>query len=103
LIVDLGRPVRACGVELALGPQAGLFPRLLSIATSLDGEDWQVSVTEKTGGRTLLAAVASPRNARLAFVLTPVTARYVRLQLEAPIAKTPWVAADLSITGSPQE
>jgi len=40
LIVGMGVPVRACAVLLSLGDFAFAFPRRLSVATSLDAQQW---------------------------------------------------------------
>jgi hypothetical protein len=36
----MGVPVRACAVLLSLGDFAFAFPRRLSVATSLDAQQW---------------------------------------------------------------
>jgi hypothetical protein len=102
LIVDLGGVVDPCAVRFSLGTNAGLFPRLLQIATSLDDERWETAAAEKGGGRTVLAALEHPRDVQLAFPIRS-RARYVRLRLEAGHATIPWVVTEVSVSGVRRE
>jgi len=99
LVVDLGREARPCAVRFSLGRYAGLFPRVLRIAASIDGAQWTTLVTEKTGGRTVLAAIARPRDPQLTIALAATPARYLLLQLEADHPNAGWAVATLSVNG----
>jgi hypothetical protein len=100
LIVDLGRTARPCAVRFSLGRHAGLFPRLLRIAASIDGAQWTTLVTEKTGGRTVLAAIARPRDPQLTIALAGEPARFLSLQLDVDQPNAGWAVATLSVNGS---
>jgi hypothetical protein len=100
LVVDFGRAARPCAVRLSLGRHAGMFPRVLRIAASLDGAEWTTMVTEKTGGRTVLAAIARPRDPQLTIPFAALPARYLSLQLEADHLNAGWAVATLSVNGS---
>jgi len=99
LTVDLGQPVRPCAIQLSLGQHAGLFPRVLRIATSLDGEHWTTVLSEKAGGRAFLGAVANPRDPQLTFAVAAAAAQFVVLQLDADQADAGWAVATLSVNG----
>ena len=100
LIVDLGRAVRPCAVRLSLGRYAGLFPRVLRIGASIDGAQWTTLATEKTGGRTVLAAITRPSDPQLTIAFAGEPARFLSLQLDVDQPNAGWAVATLSVNGS---
>ena len=65
----------------------------------MDGAQWSTLVTEKTGGRTVLAAIARPRDPQLTIALAGTPARYLSLQLDGDHPNAGWAVATLSVNG----
>jgi hypothetical protein len=75
---DGAEPIGA--LVLALGPHGSGFPRQLIVETSSDGREWQPAWEGSPAPLVLGAALASPRETRVALHFTPRVARYVRLR-----------------------
>jgi hypothetical protein len=99
LTVDLGTARAVAGVELALGPYPTDFPRVARVERSLDGERWATAWEGRTGGRTLLAALADPRRIPLRLEFEPAPARYVRVRQLGSDSTFGWSTAELAVLG----
>jgi hypothetical protein len=101
LQVDIGRAERLGSIEMSLGRNGETYPRLLSIATSIDGEQWTPAYSGRTGAQAYRAALANPRDVRLTFRLGGTEARFIRLRLEpAPWTPMPWFVTELAVMGA---
>ena len=86
---------------MSLGSNGETYPRLLSIATSIDGEQWTPVYSGRTGSLAYRAALANPRDVRLTFPLGATEARFIRLRLEqAPLMSMPWFVTELAVQGT---
>lgn len=103
LIVDLGAVARPCSVRLTLGSHRGSYPRALSVATSIDGEQWDGVFNGKLGGAAVAAALARPRDTRLELPLLNRPSRYIRLQAIASHPQVGWLVTELAVTASKRE
>jgi hypothetical protein len=103
LLIDLGRPVRPCSVQISLGDRVALFPRELSVATSIDGVTWETAFRGKTAGRAVLAALEHPREAPMKFPIANGAARYVRLSLETGHPSIRWIVTDVVVNAGSAE
>jgi hypothetical protein len=101
LRVDIGRTARLGSVEMSLGRNGQSYPRMLSVATSTDGERWTPAYSGRTGALAYRAALANPRDVRLIFPLEGIEARFIRLRLESAYRKLPWFVADVIVRGVP--
>ena len=100
LRVDIGRAERLGSIEMSLGTNGETYPRLLSIATSIDGEQWTPVYAGRTGSQAYRAALANPRDVRLTFALGAIEGRFIRLRLEqAPLMSMPWFVTELAVNG----
>jgi hypothetical protein len=97
LRIDVGRAVPLSAVIVSLGGDGELYPRMLNVATSPDGTAWTTAFSGRTGGRAFRAVLANPRDARMEFALGSVVGRFVRLQLEQPDPKYPWIVTDVVV------
>jgi F5/8 type C domain len=98
LLLDLGRAVRPCSVRLSLGSHGQAYPSALSIATSADGDSWQISRTQRVGGLAVRAVLDHPRNAVLELPVATEPARFIRLRIETDQPKAPWIVTELAVT-----
>jgi hypothetical protein len=99
LVLDMGRTVRPCALLMSLGQAVYLFPRKLSVATSLDGSTWQPVFDGSTSTIAIRAAIARPNDPWLQFPMAGAAARFIRLRLERSHPKYLWVIADLVVRG----
>jgi hypothetical protein len=99
LMLDLGRATVPCAVVMSREGFQALYPRALSVATSLDGAEWTTAFSGKTGGLAIQSALAAPRRPQLAIPLPSSSARYIRLQVEQPLEHEPWVVTDVAVRG----
>jgi len=83
ITIDLGRVCVFNRVIVEHGPDEHGFPRRMAVATSLDGKEF----TQQT-------QVPGTRRVTNAVLITPVLARYVRLQVAMPGAR-PWSVAEV--------
>jgi hypothetical protein len=97
LRLDVGRSLPLSSVVISLGSGGELYPRTLSVATSVDGSSWTVAFAGKTGGRALRAVLENPRDARMEFALGSTIARFIRLRLEQSDKKYPWIVTDVVV------
>lgn len=97
LTLDLGRVERLCGLVLSMGTDAGFYPRMLRVATSLDGATWETRFLSKMGGAAFLAALENPRNAQMFVPLRGKAARFATLRIEQSQPLYPWAVADLIV------
>jgi len=84
-------------VVVSLGGGGALYPRTLSISTSVDGSNWTMAFTGKTGGRAFRAVLENSRDARMEFALGSTVARFIRLRLEQADEKYPWIVTDVVV------
>ena len=90
-----------CAIVISREGFQALYPRALSVATSLDGAEWTTAFSGKTGGLIVRGALASPRHPQLTIPLPSSPARYIRLQIEQPLEHEPWVVTDVAVRGKP--
>jgi hypothetical protein len=100
LLLDLGRAAVPCAVVMSREGFQPLYPRALSVATSLDGSEWTTAFSGKTGGLIIQSALASPRHPQLAIPLASSPARFIRLQVEQTLEHEPWVVTDVAVRGT---
>jgi hypothetical protein len=123
LVLDLGRTARPCAVEVSLGAAAELYPRALSVHTSVDGVRWTPGFAGRLGGAAIRAALERPRDIRIQVPLPPESAidpgqpgpgqlarepdrpgrgacRYIKLRLEESQPIYPWIVTDLRVLGA---
>ena len=82
---------------MALGTYSGRYPRELEIATSTDGDAWNVEWKGDTALMTYDAAVRSPREVPLTFRLDGRPARFVRLRQLASDPGRGWTIVELQV------
>jgi hypothetical protein len=99
LVLDLGEETRPCAVILSVGRAVELYPRALTVSTSLDGTGWTTSFSGKAGGLAVRAALEQPKNVRIPFALPGRPARYIRLQLDESDPMYPWLVTDVVVRG----
>jgi hypothetical protein len=99
LDVDLGAPGVVSGVELALGPYYGDFPRELAVDASLDGSEWVALWHGRTSALAFKASVDSPRRVPLRVCFPPVRTRRLRLRQLGSTPQFPWTVAELVVFG----
>ncbi|HEY2906583.1 MAG TPA: discoidin domain-containing protein [Vicinamibacterales bacterium] len=101
LELDLERPTRPCDIRLSVGPIAPVYPRALSVQTSIDRQHWDVVFQGSTAAATIRGAIAVPNDVWIDIVPTrDMPARYVRLRLERSQKDWPWVVADIVVKGA---
>lgn len=101
-IVTLDREEPVCGIEISRGAEGELFPRGLEVATSLDGETWDVAFSGAMGGAAMTAVLDNPHDARIWINLPGARARVVRMRLLASDDVYQWAVAGLLVhAGTP--
>ena len=83
--LDLGKVCLFNRIIVDHGPDEHGYPARMAVYTSLDGQNF-----------TLQGEFAGKRSVTNALLLTPVLARYIRLQAVAPGLK-PWSVAEIAI------
>ncbi len=99
IVVELGAVEAVAGVELALGPHYGDFPRRLVVEASLDERSWKVLWDGPTGALALAAAIETPRSMPLRVCFPPARARHVRLRQLGRAPRFGWTVAELVVLG----
>jgi hypothetical protein len=100
LTLDMGRTSRLCAVRMSLYTSWHVYPRLLSIATSVDGSTWTPAFSESTAGLAIRGAIAQPRDVWLNVPVQSEAARFIRLRLEKSHKSAPWFIPELRLIGS---
>lgn len=102
LELELETRTRPCDIQLSLGSDIPVYPRALSVATSMDHEHWDVVFQGSAAAQTIRAAIAAPLDVRIDIVpLRSVPARFIRLRLERFEEGWPWLVADVVVKGAP--
>ena len=97
LRLDVGGAVPLASITMSLGGAGALYPRALSVATSVDGKIWTQAVARTIGGDAFRAVLKNPRDARIDFPLNAAVARFIRLRLEQATARYPWMVTDVIV------
>jgi hypothetical protein len=97
LTIDLGSVQTAGAVLHDEGPQAGNFPKRLTIETSVDGSTWAPAWAGNAWGPAISASMRDPKANHIWFVFEPRPARYVRLTHPAEAQHYTWAIADLEV------
>jgi len=101
MLVDLGAVGAVAGVELALGPHYGDFPRELAVEASLDERDWMTLWKDSTSTQAFAGAIEAPRRMPLRVCFPPAPARYLRLRQLGSDPQAAWTVAELEVLGQP--
>lgn len=99
ITVDLGAVRVVAGIELALGPHYGDFPRELSVEASLEGREWRTLWQGSTSARAFRASLDAPRRMPLRVCFPPARARHLRLRQLGSDPEFPWTVAELVVLG----
>ena len=99
LVLDLGRTALPCAVVLLQDGFPAFYPRVISVATSLDSTAWTTVFSGGTGGLAVGGALVSPLHPALGIALPSSPARFIRVQIEQAIEKDPWVVTDVTVRG----
>jgi hypothetical protein len=99
MILDLGAVGEVDGVELALGPRYGDFPRGLAVAASLDKRKWKNLWRGPASARVLAAAIEAPRRMPVRVCFPPAPARYLRLRQIGQDRQFHWTVGELVVFG----
>jgi hypothetical protein len=99
LIVDLGAAHAVTGVEQQIGGYVADFPRVLEIATSVDGSTWSTAWSGGTAILAFSAALEEPLGVPVRSTFQPRAARYVRLRQTGTEDIYYWSIAELRIFG----
>ena len=97
LTIDLGQVQTAGAVLHDEGPQAGNFPKRLTIETSVDGASWQPAWAGNAWGPAISASMRDPKANHIWFVFDPRPARYIRLTHPPEEQHYTWAIADLEV------
>jgi hypothetical protein len=97
--VDLGRTRGVSGIELALGPYYGDFPRQLAVEASLDGREWSARWQGPTDAEAFKAALDAPLRMPLRLCFPPARARHLRLRQLGSDPQFPWTVGELVVLG----
>ncbi len=100
LDVGLGETDVVCGVELALGPHYGDFPRELAVEGSLDANEWSSLWRGPTGVQAFRASLDNPRRMPLRVFFPPARARHLRLRQLGRDPEFPWTVGELVVLGT---
>jgi hypothetical protein len=103
LEVDFGRVAQPCAVRLGLGARPHWYPNSLSVAASTDALAWTTVLNRKMGGDAVQGALDAPLDVKLDLALGRVSARYLRLRLEADRPEAPWIVTELTVAASRPE
>jgi hypothetical protein len=101
LTLDLGRAAMPCACVVLQEGFQRFYPHALSVATSLDGVDWTIAFSGKTGGLAVRGALTSPLHAPLEIALPASPARFIRLRVEHALERDPWFVTDVAVRGTP--
>ena len=100
LLLDLGRPAPVCSVRMSLSTSLHVYPRFLTVATSLDANDWTPGFAGSTAGLTVRGALDQPRDVWLSVPVRPGAARFIRLRLERSDDTVAWFIAEMRVIGT---
>jgi hypothetical protein len=99
MILDLGAVAEVDGVELALGPRYGDYPRELAVDASLDKRQWNVLWRGPGSARTFAAALEAPRRMPVRVCFPPASSRYLRLRQLGKDRQFHWTVGELVVLG----
>jgi hypothetical protein len=99
--VDLGRTARLCAVRMSLDTSWWVYPRLLTVETSVDGRDWTSSFAGSTAGLMIRGIIEQPRDVWIDVPVRSEAARFIRLRLEKSDHSVPWFIPEMRVIGSP--
>jgi hypothetical protein len=102
LTVDLGRTARLCAVRMSLDTSWWVYPRLLTVATSIDAQEWTPRFSGSTAGFMVRGAIEHPRDVTIQAPAQSDAARFIRLRLEKSDASVPWFMTELQAIGTPR-
>lgn len=100
LTLDMGRTARLCAVRMSLYTSWHVYPRLLTIATSVDGNSWTQGFSGSTAGLAIRGAIEQPRDVWINVPLRSEAARFIRLRLEKSHKLVPWFIPEMRLIGS---
>jgi hypothetical protein len=103
LTADLGEVRTVGSVVNNLGPSPWLYPGALAVATSEDGESWNVAWTGTVLDRTILAAMEDPKRLRIVLAFPPRQARFIRMRAASGGSDAPWTISELEVWSSSSE
>jgi hypothetical protein len=99
VLIDLGGEARVCAVRMSIADSWFVYPRGLTVATSVDGNSWAPAFGGSTAGLAIRGILENPKDIWIDVRLRlPATARFIRLQLDAS-HKYPWFIPDLQVIG----
>jgi F5/8 type C domain len=99
LTIDLGSVRTVDGLTMTLGAHLSDFPRLLAIETSEDGTVWSKQWQGSTVVHAFVAAVRHPADVPMAFALSHVPARLIRLRQLGQDPVFYWTIFELAVFG----
>jgi len=102
LTLDLGRTARLCAVRLSLDRAWWVYPRLLTVATSVDAQDWTTGFSGSTAGLMIRGAIEQPREVWIQAPVQSEAARFIRLRLEKSDDSVPWFIPEMRVIGTPR-
>ena len=103
LTIDLGE-VRSVGAVVNdLGRFSYLYPGAMQVATSEDGQSFQVAWSGAVLDRTIQAGMADPKRLRIVLGFPPRPARYLVIRAAAGGSDIPWTIAELEVWSSSAE
>ncbi len=100
LVIDLGTRQLIGAIRLALGPFVADYPRVLQIAVSDDGVDWQLAWSGPTAARAIAGAIRHPARAEIEVPCRRCEGRFVRLSQRGHDPVYYWSIAELKVLGS---
>jgi hypothetical protein len=100
LTLDMGRISRLCAVRMSLYTSWHVYPRLLTIATSVDGNNWTPGFSGSTAGLAIRGAIEQPLDVWIDVRVRADAARFVRLRLEKSHKSVPWFIPEMRLIGS---
>jgi hypothetical protein len=100
LTLDMGRPSRLCAVRMSLYTSWHVYPRLLTVATSGDGNNWTPGFSGSTAGLAIRGAIAQPRDVWIDVPVRSEAARFIRLRLEKSHKSVPWFIPEMRVIGA---
>ena len=103
LTVDLGEVRTVGAVVTDLGANSWLYPGAIQVATSEDGQSWQVTWSGEVRERTILAAMADPKRLRIVLGFPPHPARYIVMRAAPGGDDIPWTIAELEVWSASAE
>jgi hypothetical protein len=102
LTVDLGRTARLCAVRMSMDTSWWVYPRLLTVATSIDAQEWTPRFSGSTAGFMIRGAIEHPRDVWIQAPVQSEAARFIRLRLEKSDDSVPWFMTELQAIGTPR-